>query len=1481
MKMTHKNRPPIFSLILLVFFLSKSELIVQAQSNIGTSQPDNFRYPRFEHLTVKDGLSQGMARAIHQDRKGFLWFGSYDGLNRYDGYNFRIFRHDPFDSTSISGNIITAIAEDQNGRLWIGTERSGLNCFDPVTETFRSFKHDPENPNSLSHNEIFSICVVPSDSQRIGPTGKQEQRTTIWIGTRVGLNKLILSISTSLNTGSAEGPSLSGAEGHSTVDYTITKYFHDPEDSSSLSYNQVRTMLIDRFGTLWIGAVGGLNKCDLLEKNQDQPERFQRVLFTDGASDDPMYNTCTALYEDSKGAIWIGMVNGFYRLEADPQIRAAGQFRFFSIPEKIKKKDNVLATAVHGICEDARGRLWLVTPGRGLILFDPQINSFQHVQSQKDDPFGLNFYGLSFIYRDRSDVIWIGTGGFGLNKYDPRKQSFQSFIINEQEHHLESSENGLKKIGIEFNRKRHAFLPSCAYLFDFIPHSGTYLLLKTIPKLSGRIVKDPFDNFWLCSQGSLLRHHPDMPYAKAGELSDAEGITNFLPDSLQHFRFSDIIIYSENKIWIIGFTKDTIALCSLDDKTELFSTFYFPTPESINNYLNHFFNGFRDIHGVFWFASSHGLYRIDVASHSASIYLNDPGNKRSLNQNNLRSILQDPIFPERFIWIGTNGGGINRFEIASETFIHYTEEDGLPNHVIYGILADGKGNLWMSTNRGLSNAVLHAETRDIMGFHNYGTKHGLQGDEFDKQAQFKTEYGDMIFGGVNGITIFHPDSVKTNPHIPPVVITGLRINHKLIIIGEHIPGAITETSEIMLPYSQNALDFEFAALDFSVPEQNLYSCKLENLETEWRTPSYDRRVSYVNLDPGKYVFRVRASNNDGVWNKNGASIKITITPPWWRTPWAYVAFAFLFIATVYGIFRSELRRHQLKLNLLQKQSLAEEKDRLAEKLIELDRMKSRFFANISHEFRTPLTLILGPLTKLFSKIRDKKMKEDLILIQHNADQLSRLINDLLDLAKLESFTVQLLTKQQDVVHLVTNCVNSFSPLAEQKRIKLRFISEVHSLMLYIDRNKIEKVINNLLTNAVKFTPENGKIDVNIFKPSESFEHSKGLTFVQIQVKDGGIGIPKEQLPKIFDRFFQANDTSTRNYGGTGIGLALVKEFVELHHGKIDVESLKDKGSIFNIYLPIGKDHLQKEEIADYTDIDTPGSSVVANTEASYVDPLIVQNGCQYENNFFETDKGTGNRQEVKLFPNDVIIQIIEDNSEMRTYIRSLLPKAYKVIEAGDGKKGIEQAQQIIPDLIICDIMMPGKNGYQVCYELKNDEKTSHVPIILLTAKAEQKDKINGLENRADAYIIKPFDSKELLIQVKNLIELRRKLREKFSLGQFPDSTDTTFSDNEHEFIGKAIAIVEDQMENPGFSTTNLAKSLFMSRSQLHRKIKALTNQSSTNFMNQVRLNKATALLKQTDYTISEIAYKVGFEDANYFTRIFRKYYGKSPREFRE
>jgi len=574
-----------------------------------------------------------------------------------------------------------------------------------------------------------------------------------------------------------------------------------------------------------------------------------------------------------------------------------------------------------------------------------------------------------------------------------------------------------------------------------------------------------------------------------------------------------------------------------------------------------------------------------------------------------------------------------------------------------------------------------------------------------------------------------------------------------------------------------------------------------------------------------------------------------------------MSYALFAISVVYGLRRYENGRRRLGHNLELEQVQTEQYRKL-------DQIKSRFFANISHELRTPLTLILGPLSRISSTIQDKKLKGDLNLIQQHTHQLSGFINDLLELARFESGKVNLQAQQHDIVRLVKNCSDLFQALAEQKKISLHFVSAIDSLLLYVDKEKIEKAFYNLLANAVKFTPGSGSIDVTI-----TVGQIGNLSYnsVQIQVKDSGIGIPSEHLPHIFDRFYQADDNSTRKYGGAGLGLALVKEFVALHHGTVQVESQQGEFSVFTINLPIGKDHLKPTEIIEKPEID--------KTEKSSSDASAFANVEPSNEPGIEADDDAAVWQDVKLFPDDIIIQIIEDNSDMRKFIRSLLPPVFKVIEAQDGDEGIAQAFHFIPDLVICDIMMPVKDGYQVCHELKNDDKTSHIPIILLTAKAAQEDKIKGLECRADAYLIKPFDPRELLVRINNLVESRRKLSEKLSTEHFADSTEAIFLGNEQEFISRAIAIIEIQMENPRFSVDDLARALAMSRSQLHRKFIALTNQSTTQFIHAVRLHKAAALLKQKKYTISEVAYKVGFDDAGYFGRIFRKHYGKSPREF--
>jgi ligand-binding sensor domain-containing protein len=877
-----KNYIGLFALTAI--FICSNVLFTQtsiANNENNTQKGIQIISPRFEHLTVSDGLSQGYVRVIYQDSKGFMWFGTRDGLNRYDGNNFRVFRNDPFDSTSISGNNITAINEDRFGRLWIGTLHNGLNCFDPATEAWRRFLHDPNNTNSLSSNQIIAICD--------DVTQNKNHSTTLWIGTGYGLNKHVLREGGVLVLREGE-PGRIRAGINSTPDYTITNYFYNSLDSSSLSNDVIFDLLIDRSNNLWIATKNGLNKLDLRVHNPNQPERFQRFMLEGENS---------TLFESSDGTLWVSSRRSLWKLDLEES--RAGRFQNMLCFEElthIELRDIFLK----GMCQDQKGLLWLAM-SYGLIIFDPKTNSFQLFRKQKDDPSSFIDSRLTCIFQDRSYLVWMGTVGFGLNKYDPYKEVFQTFTYKKipkepiRNIHLANYIQELMVYGAVSMKNQ-------TFLFDFDLRSGAYQLRRTFDH-SERVMMDHKKVGWVLSEKLLIRC--DM---------ESQTFRDIIPDSMKNSLHLMTQLEDGNKnIWAIGTYRKKIILCCWDRDTQSIFSNLIENPESIGYPNNRITDSFRDHSGIFWLTSLNGLYRIDLSTASLRIFHNDPRNRRSLNQNNLKSMLPDPVFPDSFLWIGTNGGGLNRFEKGAEIFTHHTEKDGLPNNVVYGILTDGKGNLWMSTNRGIANAILDPKTREIVSFKNYDEGDGLQGDEFNTWQYFQNERGDMFFAGIQGITVFHPDSVKRNPQAPPVVITGFQIHQQLVMPGS--PGSplekvIAATEKITLPHSDNAITFESTVLDYANPGKNLLSYKIEGLNLDWSPPSNNRRAVFTNLDPGDYVFRVRGSNSHGIWNETGASLEITILPPWWRTWWAYVLYILLSLGTISGLLRYEISRREAK-----------------------------------------------------------------------------------------------------------------------------------------------------------------------------------------------------------------------------------------------------------------------------------------------------------------------------------------------------------------------------------------------------------------------------------------------------------------------------------------------------------------------------------------------------------------------------------------
>ena len=1488
-----KNKCILFYLFLILSILKLEDSLYSQSALESTSSftPDIFPHLRFQHIGFEQGLEQRDIWSIIQDSQGFLWLGTSEGLVRYDGYHFRTFTQQPYDSTTLSHNHIHCLYEDSRGWLWVGTA-DGLNCYRRETERFWRIPILPDSVKNLAAAIVYSICEDPTGA--------------IWAGSSVGLSHL--TFSEDINS-VVECSSSFQLDKSMRMHLThILPYPNNPRHFKNVIYS----LLIDRRGVVWVETAAGLSilltepaEKSILSGINPSSFIFHNFTANKNKSGSLSEYSIFQLLEDYNGNIWAVTYQGLTRI--DSRIISRKELLMVDSFEgdHLKFKDYTVADPLFftkAMLEFPGGKgskIWIGLEGNGFVVFDPQSETYRHYQAELRRDFNpLIPYTVLSFYRDYSGIVWVGTGGGGLHKFNPFANRFSDYHSSLEEIHL----NSLIDMRFVFQDSRGDLWIANDAVYRCDRHSRGIKLVLWKPEsdsdwtFKNAILEDQNGHIWIASEyRGLYRYDPSQEkivrcyrfkVSRSDSSEVSENITSLTEDCHGSIWAGSIRAYSkgrkitEKKAYLYELTPGSEEVLQYqvavwNDRTGL----------NIKSYI---YDILMDSLGIAWLGTGFGFVRFEPKTGAIKQYQYDPNNPLSLSHNQVHSVMADPFFPQRYLWLGTDGGGLNRFNIKTEIFTHYTVQNGLPSNVISSILCDDEGDLWLGTENGISHAILHPKQREVICFRNYDRSDGLNDNDFSffyGQNAYKNARGEMFFAGAKGFNIFHPSEIVDNPHPPSVVITSFKIWNEPVSPGDFdspLKYPITQTREIVLPYNQNMIAFEMAALDFSAQNKNQYAFKLENWNPGWAQNGTNRMAQFTNLPPGEYVFRARGANSDGVWNEQGASIRITIMPPWWQKWWAYMLYALFTISVLYGLHHYENSRRRLKhkLELEQVQT---------EKYRELDHIKSRFFANISHELRTPLTLILGPLSRVSSKIRDRKLKGDLNLIQQHTNQLSRFINDLLDLAKFEAGKVKLQAKPHDVVQLLKYYAYLFQSISEQKNITLRFQSEIGSLVLYVDKDKIEKVFNNLLANAVKFTPENGSIEVTIFKPSEGSELSEGLTFVQIQVKDSGIGIPAEHLPHVFDRFYQADDVTTRKYGGTGIGSALVKEVVELHYGTIDVESREGEGSIFKIYLPIGKDHLKNEEIIETSEIDaeeilSSDASALANAEVSikkvsHVDPLFMPKGLEYNDFIIEADGDTEACQDMKLFHDDIIVQIIEDNSNMRSYIRSLLPPVYKAIEAKDGNDGIQKAFQFIPDLIICDIMMPGKDGYKVCYELKNDDKTSHIPIILLTAKAAQEDKIKGLECNADAYIIKPFDPKELLVRVNNLIELRRKLSIKFSKEHFADSTETIFPGNEQEFISRAIAIVENRMENPIFSVDDLAKALAMSRSQLHRKFRALTNQSTTQFIHTVRLHKAAALLKQNDYTISEVAYKVGFDDAGYFTRIFQRQYGKSPREF--
>jgi len=1099
---------------LIIYFISN----ILICSSVSFSQNSNRQqHIQFEHISNADGLSQNAVQCILQDSKGFMWFGTLNGLNKYDGYDFNVFQHNPNDTNSISNNEINSIYEDHEGTVWIGTS-NGLNKFDRKTEYFIHYRHEPDNPNSLSNSKVMSIS--------------EDGNGILWIATQGG----------GLNT----------YDPHTN---RFVHYTHNPGDTESIIHNYLSRVYVDRSDVIWIGTGQGLDKYD------PKTNKFTHFRQNPASQNSLSDNDVWAIYESSSGALWVGTMGGLNKLNTK-----TGQItRYIHNPDL---PESLGHNTVWAISEDTSGLLWIGTQ-TGLDKFDPDTETFTHYRPDPARPNSLSDEAVISIYEDQSEVLWIGTWFGGLNTFHPQREQFRQYKLNPHNpnslsHNTVGSvfkdKSGILWIGTlgnglnKYDREKEQYTH---YLHDplnpkSVSHQDVY-----------SIYEDGSGTLWIGTRRGLDKFNRNTRQFER-YTHDPQN-----PNSIGKGIITSMVEDLSGDLWIATWQD---GLHKFDRYLERF-THIRHDPQNPNSLCYNMIAAvFADFSGELWIGTDNGLDKFNPETGQFTHFTHNPENHNSLSYDQINTICEDKAGN---IWVGTTIG-LNKYDRQDGQFIRYTVKDGLPNNSIKKVLCDNQNNIWISTDKGISR--FNPETNK---FKNFGLKDGIHVVEYSDAGYYKD--GEMLFGGINGLISFYPERIKDNPYQPPVVISDFQLLSRWDATDQQENSRnkqgnlFSEEEQIELSHKDNVFSFEFAALDYRAPGKNQYKYMMEGFDKEWVHSGTRRFVNYTNLDPGEYFFKVMGSNNDGVWNENGASVKIIIRPPWWETTWAYLFFVLAGLALIYAGFRFRLNRERLK------HDLKIEKIE-SEKLKELDNLKSRFFANISHEFRTPLTLILNPVQKLLIGDFQGKRKSYYELILKNAQRLFQLVNQLLDLSRLESGKLDLQVRPANIIAILRGIFFSFESLAQSKQIALQFDSDTDELILYFDPDKMEKILTNLFSNAFKFTPQGGEIKVTAAQKRADFLSSESTAiksdFLEVKIFNSGDGIPAEHLPYIFDRFYQAGSSYKSDDQGSGIGPALTKELVTLHHGEIKVVSELEKGTEFILRLPLGKDFFKPEEVVE-------------------------------------------------------------------------------------------------------------------------------------------------------------------------------------------------------------------------------------------------------------------------------------------------------------
>jgi len=1316
----------------------------------------------FYHYGLEQGLSQQSVTTIIKDSKGYLWLGTQDGLNRFDGNSFAVYKNEIGNDKSLSGNFINALLDNDN-LIWIGTSNNGICYYNKKFNNFKAVGDTSANCTGLVKDKKGNVYAAYLNN------------------------------------------------GLSVFSFKDGSLHEDKIDFFSSQNLKLTAIVVGNDETLYVGTKDGRFFYANVTR---QPFQFKEIIFKE-----PI-NEINRVAVDG-GSIWLGTSAGLYFYDVPENKVSAVPIETFS-PNATEK------LTIHDIWK--KEQQYFVATDNGLFVLSQwdknqtKFNECVIYVGDKNNPHSITSNRVYALLVDK-DFLWIGTNKLdALSLVDP---VFKTINVT-----------GKRAIN---NNHIYSIYKANDYLFigtrgglNCLSANGKVTAItkeSTNNKLAydviRSVVRDDKNNLWIgTTKGvsiiNLDNFDPDRPKIKS-LFFDNDDTTSLSSNDTRH-----IFVDNKKQVWVAtyggGINKFTGNVA-----TNTFTFQRFVTHngrDALSSDLVYHIS--QDTDNNYWIATTNGLNKLhftngDAGTPAFTTHLNDSEQANELQKTRVLHSFHDA---QNRLWIGTNSG-FYKFDRKTNELKYYGEKEGLTNSVVYSILEDDHDDLWLSTNGGLFR---FDKTNEL--FTNYTEKDGLQGSEFNLGAQYwDPKTNELYFGGVNGFNYFDPRDIDKLYREGNLTFTSLKIKGKEIGPDDShtiIDQNITDAKDVYLNYNEFPSYLTFSDLSFSKPENSGFVYKLIPHDEEWNELNDRKEIQLLNLAPGDYTLQVQGKIKSEFWKQNPLAIRLHVSPPWHKSNVAYFFYLLLSLGFIFFASRYILQRRF--------------EQREVARLKELNNLKTKLYDNITHEFRTPITVIQGMAQTLRDKLRDAPISTDtqFEMIERNSNNLLNLVNQILDLSKLEDGKLDLKLEQGNIITHLRYLVESFHSIAEEKQIAITFYTEDDEIMMDYDRDKISQIISNLMSNAVKFCSPKDKIIVHV-----NGNGINGLNQLTIKVKDTGIGIAAENLPFIFDRFYQVKTDSNGEHSGTGIGLALTKDLILLMKGEITVESKEKVGTTFTIRLPITQHEKRSAAI--------PHEYISERLSTGTIAPKVLDSSSPLP-----------------------IALIVEDNADVSSYIMMCLEDRYQILHAPDGEIGIDMALANIPDIVISDVLMPKKNGFELCEILKKDMRTDHIPIILLTAKAAQADKMSGLSFGADAYLIKPFQKEELLLWMEKLVALRKVLQQRYS--DSPSyATQNPVSKND-EFINKIVAEINDHLDDHDFQTEQLARAIHLSESQLYRKLKALTNTSTAIFIRKVRLQKAKQLFASTDLTVSEVAYATGFNDPSWFSKCFKEEFGHSPSE---